>query len=58
MVCRPRTNQLFTANAGLFPVLQVLPPWVKLYSTTTGVTIQDNVNNIRPLRLPSIDPPT
>jgi hypothetical protein len=52
MVCRPRTNKVFTTNAGPFLVLQVSPPWVKLQSITNGVTIKENVKNVRPLHLP------
>lgn len=52
MVCRPRTNKIFTTNAGPFLVLQVQPPWVRLQSITNGVTIKENVKNVRPLHLP------
>jgi hypothetical protein len=52
MVCRPRTNKIFTTNAGPFLVLQVRPPWVTLQSITHGATIKENVKNVRPLHLP------
>jgi hypothetical protein len=50
MIIRPRTNKLLTANAGPFLVIEVKLPHIKLQSLThSGVTLVENVKNVRPI---------
>ena len=49
MVIRPAHNKLLTSNAGPFLFTRVEPPHVWLQSLTHGVTLKENVKNVRPL---------
>lgn len=51
MVVRPRTNKLFTRNAGPFIVTKVATPHVHLSSLTHGTQLREHVKNVRPLHL-------
>ena len=50
LLFRPRSNKLFVRSSGPYLILSLAKSTVTLQNLATGITLEEHVSNVRPLR--------